>query len=249
MKKNIILITGGGRGIGAATALIAATRGYSVCINYRHNHDAANRVVKNIIAAGGEAIAIAADVTSEPAVIQLFSQIDSELGSVTALVNNAGILEKKSSVEHMDAARIQRVLNTNILGPFLCTREAIRRMSTVNGGTGGAIVNVSSRAACRGAPNEQIDYAVSKGALDTFTIGLSLELANQGIRVNAVRPGIIDTEIHQSTGEPDRLKRLQSTVPMQRIGSPQEVANAILWLLSDEASYITGTFVDVSGGR
>ncbi|HET9223405.1 MAG TPA: SDR family oxidoreductase [Roseiflexaceae bacterium] len=246
---NTLLVTGGSRGIGAATAHLAAQRGYIVCITYLRNQAAAEAVVAGITANGGRALAFAADVGVEREVVRLFEQIDVQLGPVTALVNNAGILEQQMRVDQMDAARLQRIFTTNIVGPFLCAREAVRRMSTVYGGTGGAIVNVSSGAARLGAPGEYVDYAASKGAIDTFTIGLAKEVATEGIRVNAVRPGVIYTQIHASGGEPQRVDRVKASVPMQRGGQAKEVARAILWLLSDEASYITGACLDVTGGR
>jgi NAD(P)-dependent dehydrogenase (short-subunit alcohol dehydrogenase family) len=246
---QVVLITGASRGIGAATARLAAQRGYSVCVNYRSDADSANALVTGINQAGGRAIAVAADIALETDVLRLFRTVDHELGTLTALVNNAGILEQQADVESMSAARIQRIFATNVLGTMLCAREAILRMSTKRGGNGGAIVNVSSMAARLGSPHEYVDYAASKGAVDTFTIGLSKEVGDAGIRVNAVRPGLIDTDMHASGGEPGRIERLKGSVPMQRGGTTEEVANAILWLLSDEASYTTGTFVDVSGGR
>jgi NAD(P)-dependent dehydrogenase (short-subunit alcohol dehydrogenase family) len=246
---KVLLVTGGGRGIGAATSRLAAERGYAVCVNFRRNGAAADEVAANITAAGGAALAVGADVASEPDVIRLFETVDARLGPITALVNNAGILERQTRVEHIDAARIDRIFATNVRGAFLCAREAVRRMSTAHGGTGGAIVNVSSRAAQLGAPGEYVDYAASKAALDTLTIGLAREVAGEGIRVNAVRAGIIYTDIHADGGDPTRVDRLGPTLPMQRGGQAIEVARAILWLLSEEASYSTGTFVDVSGGR
>lgn len=247
--RKVILVTGGGRGIGAATARLAAERGYAVCVNYRKNRAAADEVVASIAAAGGTALAVGADVASEPDVVRLFETVDARLGPITALVNNAGILERQTRVEHIDAARLDRIFATNVKGAFLCAREAVRRMSTAHGGRGGAIVNVSSRAAQLGAPGEYVDYAASKAALDTLTIGLAREVAGDGIRVNGVRAGIIDTDIHADGGEPNRVDRLGPTLPMQRGGEAIEVARAILWLLSEEASYSTGTFIDVSGGR
>lgn len=244
-----MIITGGGRGIGAATAQIAASRGYAVCIGYRSNKEAAHAVADAILLAGGKAIAVAADVSQEADVLKLFQTVDHELGRVCALVNNAGILERQMRLEEMDAARINRVLMTNVTGAFLCARESVRRMSTRHGGSGGAIVNLSSAASRIGSPGEYIDYAASKGAVDTLTLGLAKEVANEGIRVNAVRPGIIDTDIHASGGDPGRLERLKSTIPMQRGGLVDEVAHAIMWLLSDEASYTTGSLLDVTGGR
>lgn len=247
--EKVILVTGGSRGIGAATARLAAQRGYAVCLNYLHNEAAAQDLVKSLSQAGGRAIALPADVAVEAEVVRLFEQIDAALGPVTALVNNAGILEQQMRVEAMEVARWQRVLATNVIGPFVCAREAIRRMSTKHGGQGGAIVNVSSRASVLGGANEYVDYAASKGALDSFTIGLAHEVAQDGIRVNAVRPGVIYTDIHASGGEPQRVERVKVGVPMKRGGQPEEVAEAILWLLSEEASFVTGTFLDVSGGR
>jgi NAD(P)-dependent dehydrogenase (short-subunit alcohol dehydrogenase family) len=248
-----ILITGAGRGIGAACALLAAERGYRVCVNYRSDAAAAQGVVDAIEAGGGSAFAVQADVAVEADVVRLFAEVDARCardGSrLAALVNNAGILEHQMRVEQMDAARINRILATNVTGPFLCAREAVRRMSTRHGGGGGAIVNVSSRAAVLGSPNEYVDYAASKAALDTLTMGLAKEVAQEGIRVNGVRPGLIDTDMHASGGEPGRIARLQSSVPLGRGGAALEVARAVLWLVSDEASYTTGSFIDVSGGR
>ncbi|MDW5375332.1 SDR family oxidoreductase [Halomonas sp. HP20-15] len=246
---GVLLVTGGSRGIGAATARLGASAGYRVCINYRCNRQAAEAVVDEIAAAAGEAIAVAADVAVEADVMRLFETVDRELGPLTALVNNAGILERQCRVADMSAERLMRILATNVTGSFLCAREAIRRMSTAHGGQGGAIVNLSSVAARLGAPNEYVDYAATKGAIDTFTTGLAKEVAGEGIRVNAVRPGIIYTDIHASGGEPGRVERLKDTVPMQRGGQSEEVARAILWLLSEEASYTAGSFIDVTGGR
>lgn len=245
----VILITGASRGIGAATARLAAERGYRVCVNYRSHQHAADAVVAEIERTGGRAIAVQADVALEPDVVRLFETVDRELGALSALVNNAGILERQTRVEDIDAARLARVFATNVTGAFLCSREAVRRMSTARGGAGGAVVNVTSRAAQLGAPGEYVDYAASKAAVDTLTIGLAREVAGEGIRVNAVRAGIISTDIHASGGEPGRVARLGPTLPMKRGGSPIEVARAILWLCSDEASYSTGTFIDVAGGR
>ena len=244
-----ILITGAGRGIGAACAMLAAARGYRVCVNYRADSAAALDVVRAIEEAGGSAFAVQADVAREEEVVRMFAEVDARCGRLDALVNNAGILARQMRVEQMDAARIGRILATNVTGSFLCAREAVLRMSAKHGGSGGAIVNVSSRAAVLGSSGEYVDYAASKAALDALTIGLSKEVANEGIRVNGVRPGLIDTEMHASGGEPGRIARLQGSVPMGRGGEAIEVARAILWLLSDEASYTTGSFIEVSGGR
>lgn len=249
VSNNVVIITGGSRGIGAATALLAAKRGYAVCVNYLRNQEAAKSIVNAIKTQGGTAIAVAADVASETAVIDLFKTVDDQLGTATALVNNAGILEQQMRVETMNAARLNRVFSTNITGMFLCAREAVKRMSTKHEGKGGAIVNVSSGAARLGSPGEYVDYAASKGAIDTMTIGLAKEVADEGIRVNAVRPGFIYTDIHASGGEPNRVERVKEFIPMKRGGQAIEVAKAILWLLSDEASYTTGSFVDVTGGK
>ena len=247
--EGVMIVTGGSRGIGAATARLAAERGYAVCVNFVANERAALTVVDEIRDRGGRAIAVRADVAREADIVHLFDEAVKQFGPLTALVNNAGILERQGRVEDMDVARLERVFTTNITGAFLCAREAVRRMAVRHGGRGGAIVNVSSMAARLGAPGEYVDYAASKGAIDTFTIGLAREVAEDGIRVNAVRPGVIHTDIHASGGEPGRVDRVKSSVPMKRGGDPEEVARAILWLCSDEASYSTGTFIDVSGGR
>jgi NAD(P)-dependent dehydrogenase (short-subunit alcohol dehydrogenase family) len=247
--QKVLIVTGGSRGIGAATARLAAQRGYAVCVNYRRNRAAADALVSEIAASGGTALAVGADVASEPDVVNLFATVDARLGPLAGLVNNAGILEKQTRVEQIDAARIDRVFGTNVRGAFLCAREAVLRLSTRHGGSGGAIVNVSSRAAQLGAPGEYVDYAASKAALDALTIGLAREVAAEGIRVNGVRAGIIYTQIHAAGGEPNRVDRLGPTLPMQRGGEAIEVARAILWLLSEEASYSTASFIDVAGGR
>lgn len=234
---KIVLITGGSRGIGAATARLAAERGYAVCFSYRQDAAAAQSVLDDIESVGQRGLAIAADVSDEQQVEQLFAQCRSQLGVPSGLVNNAGIVTPQDRVENMDAARLSRILAVNITGSFLCAREAVRCMSKRRGGEGGAIVNLSSAAARLGSPNEFVDYAATKGAIDTFTIGLAREVADEGIRVNAVRPGLIDTEIHAASGEPGRIDRLRSSIPMQREGTADEVARAILWLLSDEAAY------------
>jgi NAD(P)-dependent dehydrogenase (short-subunit alcohol dehydrogenase family) len=247
--KKVLIVTGGGRGIGAAIARLAATNNYAVCLSYLNNEITANEEVANIRKNGGEAVAFRANVAVENDVVHLFEQVDSTFGRVTALVNNAGILEKQSRVEDMDFNRISRVFSTNVIGSFLCAREAVRRMSTKHGGTGGAIVNVSSRASKLGSPNEYVDYASSKAAIDTFTLGLAKEVASEGIRVNAVSPGIIYTDIHASGGDPGRVDRMKDSIPMKRGGTPQEVAKAVLWLLSEDASYTTGSCIDVAGGR
>ena len=248
MSRSIV-ITGASRGIGAAAARLAAERGYEVCVVYRVDRPAAESVVEEIERGGGTALAVAADVSHDGAVRDLFRTVDSRLAPLAALVNNAGILETQQRVQKITADRLDRILATNVRGPFLCAREAILRMSTRHGGAGGAIVNVSSVAARLGAAGEYVDYAASKGALDSFTIGLAQEVAAEGIRVNAVRPGYIETDIHADGGEPDRIERLAGSIPMRRGGRPEEVAEAILWLLSDEASYVAGTFLDVAGGR
>jgi NAD(P)-dependent dehydrogenase (short-subunit alcohol dehydrogenase family) len=243
LTTEVLIVTGGSSGIGAATARLAAQRGYAVCINYLRRQDEAEEVVGSIQREGGRAIAVQADISSEPDVLRLFETVDRELGPLTALVNNAATLERQMRLDSMDAARLQRIFATNIIGPFLCAREAVRRMSTLHGGRGGSIVNVSSGAARSGSPGEYIDYAASKGAVDTLTIGLAKEVAEEGIRVNGVRPGFIYTDLHAKGGEPDRVNRVKTRVPMQRGGQPEEVATAILWLLSNEASYVTGTIV------
>ncbi|HET7220804.1 MAG TPA: SDR family oxidoreductase [Vicinamibacterales bacterium] len=248
-NEGALIITGGSRGIGAATARLAARRGYAVCINYRRAGTQADLLRAELEAMGVKAIAVAADVAVEDDVIRLFDTCEHQLGSLSGLVNNAGILDQQMRVESMSAARITRIFATNVIGAFVCAREAVRRMSTRRGGRGGAIVNVSSGAARLGSPGEYVDYAASKGALDTMTIGLAQEVAAEGIRVNAVRPGFIYTEMHASGGEPHRVDRVKAYVPMKRGGTADEVAHAILWLLSNEASFTTGGFIDVTGGK
>jgi NAD(P)-dependent dehydrogenase (short-subunit alcohol dehydrogenase family) len=246
---EVLLVTGGSRGIGAATALLAARKGYAVAVNYTRSEAAAQDLVRTIRAAGGRAEAIPGDVADEAQVLALFQEVDGKLGRLTALVNNAGIVDRAARVDEMDLQRLKRMFDVNVFGSMLCAREAVRRMSTRHGGRGGAIVNVSSAAARLGAPGQYVDYAASKGAIDTFTIGLAKEVAAEGIRVNAVRPGLIETEIHASGGLPNRVRDLAHLVPMQRGGSAEEVAQAIVWLLSPEASYTTMSLLDVSGGR
>ena len=245
----IALVTGASRGIGKATALQLAKAGYTVAVNYHHNIVAATAVVNAIVAQGGKALALRADIGDEAQVMAMFSALDREGEPLAALVNNAGILFQQCRVEDLTAARINQVLSTNVTGYFLCCREAVKRMSRRHGGQGGAIVNVSSAASRLGSPGEYIDYAASKGAVDSLTIGLSLEVAAEGIRVNGVRPGLIYTDIHASGGEPGRVDRVAASLPMQRGGQPQEIAEAIVWLLSDSASYVTGSFIDAAGGR
>ncbi len=247
--KKVLLVTGGSRGIGAATALIAAQRGYAVAVNYTSNASAADAVVARIQAGGGEAIALQADVAQEDQVLAMFKAIDARLGRLTALVNNAGVVDVPARVEEMSVARWRRMFDINVMGTLVCSREAILRMSTRRGGSGGAIVNVSSAASRLGAAHQYVDYAAAKGAVDAFTLGLAKEVAAEGIRVNAVRPGLIDTEIHASGGLPDRVQQLAHQVPMQRGGTAEEVARTIVWLLSEEASYTTMSLVEVSGGR
>jgi NAD(P)-dependent dehydrogenase (short-subunit alcohol dehydrogenase family) len=247
--KEVLLVTGGSRGIGAAVALLAAARGYAVAVNYASNAKAADEVVSKITSNGGRAIAVQADVARESEILEMFAAVDRQLGPLTALVNNAGVVDVAARVDEMSVARLERMFDINVLGSIVCAREAVRRMSTKHGGRGGAIVNVSSAASRLGAPGQYVDYAAAKGAIDAFTIGLAREVAAEGIRVNAVRPGLIETDIHASGGIPDRVRQLQHLVPMQRGGSAQEVAQAIVWLLSPEASYTTMSLVDVSGGR
>lgn len=249
MKQKIAVITGSSRGIGAATARYLASQHYDICINYNRNAKAAGEIVSGLERSGVRAIAIQADVSIEQQVNRLFDEVDHQLGTISALVNNAGILLPQCRVVNITAERINKLLTTNVTGYFLCSREAIKRMSTKSGGTGGAIVNVSSVAARTGAPGEYVDYAATKGAIDTLTLGLAAEVASEGIRVNCVRPGYIYTEMHADGGEPGRIERIKDRIPLKRGGQPEEVAAAIAWLLSDEASYVTGTFIDPAGGR
>ena len=247
--SRVLLVTGGGRGIGAETVRLAAERGYAVAVNYRADREAAEALIREIEKKNGSAVAVQADVSSETDVMRLFETVDRSLGPVNALVNNAGVVDRGIRVSDMSAARIGRMFAINVTGSFLCAREAVKRMSTRLGGSGGVIVNVSSIASRLGGAGEYVDYAAAKGAIDTFTIGLSKEVGPEGIRVNAVRPGIIRTEIHQASGDPARVERIGRTAPLQRPGEAMEVARVIVWLLSDEASYMTGALVDVTGGR
>jgi NAD(P)-dependent dehydrogenase (short-subunit alcohol dehydrogenase family) len=248
LTDKAVVITGGSRGIGRAAALAAAARGFRVVVGYASNQKAADEVVRQIEAKNGKAIAVKCDVGDEADILALFKAADS-FGTLGALVNNAGIVGPSIRVDQMSAARIQRMMAVNVTGSILCAREAVKRMSTKHGGKGGVIVNISSVAAKLGSPNTYVDYAASKGAIDSFTIGLGYEVANEGIRVAAIRPGLIDTEIHASGGEPDRAHRLAHMVPMKRIGTADEIASAIVWLISDDASYVTSAILDVSGGR
>jgi len=248
-QGKVLLVTGGSRGIGAAICRLAAKAGYVVAINYASNEAAANALVAEIKAGGGEAIAIKGDVGNEADVLGMFAAVDAAYGRLDAFVNNAGVVDIKARVDQMDAARLERMMRINVIGSILCAGEAVKRMSSLHGGVGGAIVNISSAAATLGSPGEYVDYAAAKGAIDTFTIGLAKEVATEGVRVNAVRPGIIDTEIHASGGQPDRIAAIRGMVPMKREGQAEEVAHAVIWLLSDEASYTTGSILNVSGGR
>lgn len=247
--KPVLLVTGGSRGIGAATARLAAQAGWAVAVNYTQNSQAADEVVRTIRADGGQAISVQADVGDEAQIMAMFAQVDAKLGRLSGLVNNAGIVDLPARVDEMSWARLERMMRINVLGSMACAREAVRRMSTRHGGQGGAIVNLSSAAAKLGSPNQYVDYAASKGAIDTLTLGLAKEVAAEGIRVNGVRPGIIDTDIHASGGLPDRVKELAPQLPMRRAGTSEEVAQAIVWLLSDASSYTTGSCIEVTGGR
>ncbi|MCA1677174.1 MAG: glucose 1-dehydrogenase [Actinobacteria bacterium] len=249
MGGRVAVVTGGSRGIGAATVQLLATQGWDICLTFRDKEAEAAEIVARCSSLGRRAVAVRTDVSQSADVVTLFDRVDRELGPVTALVNNAGIVAAKSRVEEMDVDRLTRVFAVNVVGAFMCAREAIRRMSIRRGGQGGAIVNVSSVAARVGSPGEYVDYAASKAAIDAMTLGLAKELATEGIRVNAVRPGIVETEIHARGGQPDRVERLKNTIPMARAGRPDEIANAIAWLCSDEASYVTGALLDVAGGR
>ncbi|ANQ20227.1 NAD(P)-dependent oxidoreductase [Vibrio natriegens] len=246
--RKVAIITGGGRGIGAATAKLFAQNGYAVCINYKSNSEAAVSLAEEITAKGGKCIVVQSDVSQETDVLRLFDVVDKELGTISVLINNAGILQKQMRLEEMSADRINDILTNNVTSYFLCSREAVKRMSKKNGGLGGVIVNVSSGAARSGSPNEYIDYAASKGAIDTLTKGLSLEVAAEGIRVNCVRPGLIYTDMHSDGGEPNRIERLKSNIPLQRGGLPEEVAEAIYWLASEKSTFSTGNYLDVTGG-
>ncbi len=245
---DVVVVTGGSRGIGAVTSLAFARRGWAVCVAYRRDADAARQVVEACQALGSEASAVAGDVTAEHDVASLFTTAD-DLGRLAALVNNAGVVAPRARVDEMTRERLATMFAVNVIGPFLCAAQAVRRMSTLHGGAGGSIVNVSSAAARLGSPGEYVDYAASKGAVDTMTLGLAHEVAAEGVRVNAVRPGLIRTEIHASGGQPDRVECLRSHIPMQRGGEPEEVAEAIVWLCSSQASYVTGALLDVAGGR
>lgn len=247
--KQVMVVTGSSRGIGAATALMASRRGYAVCINYVGNEQAAERLRAQIAGEGGEAIVVQGDMSVEADVLRLFAAVDAQLGPITALVNNVGVLERQCKLSEMTADRLQRVFTTNIMSAFLCAREAVKRMSTRSGGHGGGIVNVSSGAARHGGANTYVDYASSKGAIDVMTLGLSKEVAEEGIRVNCVRPGVTDTEIHASGGMPDRVVRMASVLPMGRAAQSDEIAESILWLLSPQSSYVSGAILDVAGSR
>jgi NAD(P)-dependent dehydrogenase (short-subunit alcohol dehydrogenase family) len=246
---RVAVVTGGSRGIGAATAERLAADGWDVCLTFREREAEADEVVARCVAQGRRALAVRVDVSAEADVVELFARVDRDLGVLAALVNNAGIVGRKSRVDEMPVDRLERMFAVNVVGAFTCAREAVRRMSTLHGGAGGAIVNVSSVASRIGSPGEYVDYAASKAAIDALTLGLSKEVAAEGIRVNAVRPGIVETEIHASGGQPDRVERLQAAIPMGRAGRPEEIADAVAWLCSDEASYVTGALLDIAGGR
>ncbi|HMS26893.1 MAG TPA: SDR family oxidoreductase [Burkholderiaceae bacterium] len=248
-EQKVVLVTGGSRGIGAATAVLAAAQGWTVAVNYVTHSDAADQVVQQIQAMGGNAMAVQADVSIEAEVMRMFAELDTKLGRLSGLVNNAGVVDMPARVEGMTVARLERMWSTNITSSFVCAREAVKRMSTKHGGAGGSIVNLSSAATRIGSPGQYVDYAASKAAIETFTMGLAKEVAQEGIRVNAVRPGIIDTDIHASGGLPDRAANVGPLVPMHRAGTATEVAQAVVWLLSDAASYTTGSMLDVTGGR
>lgn len=247
--RPVMLITGASRGIGRAVALQAASAGYNLCLSYHSNREAAETLLQAVSERGAEAILARADIGTEADILSMFNALDARFGTLQCLVNNAGILGVSTKLVNFDRQRIERTMQVNVTGTILCAREAVRRMSTLSGGTGGTIINVSSRAACLGSPNEYIDYAASKGAIDSLTIGLSREVGAEGIRVNAVRPGLIKTDIHESSGDPGRVERLVAGVPMSRSGEPEEVANSILWLASEQSEYVTGSFIEVSGGR
>jgi len=247
--NKVLLVTGGSRGIGAATALLAAQSGWAIAVNYTANSLAADEVVRQIRASGGQAMSVQADVADEAQVLRMFEHIDAKFGRLTGLVNNAGVVDVTARVDEMSVARWKRMFDINVIGSMICAREAVRRMSTRHGGEGGSIVNISSAASRLGSPGQYVDYAAAKGAIDAFTIGLAKEVAAEGVRVNAVRPGLIETEIHASGGLPNRVKELQHMVPAQRGGTAEEVAQGIVWLLSDAASYTTMSFLDISGGR
>lgn len=247
--SKVVLITGGSRGIGAAAALLVARQGFAVAVNYASNSMAAEAVVRQIREGGGQALSVQADVAKEHEVLAMFETVDAKLGRLNALVNNAGVVDQTTRVDGITLERLQRMFAINVFGSFLCAREAVKRMSTRYGGSGGSIVNVSSAAARLGSPGQYVDYASAKGAIDTFTVGLAKEVAAEGIRVNAVRPGIIETDIHASGGLPNRARDVAPQVPMQRAGTAREVAESIVWLLGDQASYTTGALLDVTGGR
>lgn len=249
VNGRTLLVTGGSRGIGASICILGARKGYRVAVNYASNEDAANKVVETILSEGGDAFAIQGDVGREEDIIAMFAAVDARFGRLDAFVNNAGIVDVLARVDEMSLERIERMMRVNVIGSILCAREAVKRMSTRHGGKGGSIVNISSAAAVLGAPGWYVDYAASKGAIDTFTVGLAREVATEGVRVNAVRPGITDTDIHISSGDPERAANSSGVIPMKRAGAPDEIALAVLWLLSDEASYTTGAILNVSGGR